>query len=120
MNARGRVVDAAVVQIILALVDAIRQIAQRLAHLDFGEIVQPRLRRREDPAVPCSRQSSTMRFSPAFVAAIWARRSPSQESGSRTLALSSCTIGVLTPAAVAIRTGGMRIASWKVSMAFAK
>jgi hypothetical protein len=36
------------------------------------------------------------------------------------LALSSCTIGVLTPADVAISTGGIRIASWKVSIALAK
>ena len=54
MNARRRVVDAAVVQVILALVDAVRQIAQRLAHLDLGEIVQARLRRNEHRLHPPS------------------------------------------------------------------
>lgn len=119
MDACRRVVVAAVVEVILALIDAVRKIAQSRAHLDLGKIVQARLRRHEDGLAVLA-----AKLDDAPLAGL-GRGDLGEEVAfagfrSRTLALSSCTIGALTPAAVAISTGGIRIASWKVSIALAK
>ncbi len=120
MDAGGRAVRPAIVEEILALIGAVRQLGDGRAHLGFGEVVEPRHGGDED--VGAVRR--------AEVADAPLGRLRRRELGHQ-VALAGHGIADIgedevehaprsMPAAVAMVSGGMRIASWNVSKASAR
>ncbi len=119
MDAGGRAVRPAIVEEILALIGAVRQLGDGGAHLGFGEVVEPRhggdedvgaVRRAEVADAPLGRLRRRELGHQVALAG----------HGIADIGEDEVEHAALDARAVAMVSGGMRIASWNVSKASAR
>ena len=116
----GRSPDAVVVEEVLALVSAVGQARERLAHLRLGLVVQALESGARSSPRRAPRNSGSGGAGRHVVAAHWAKRSPSRSARPRRFASRKSRFSSSVPSAVKRRSGGMRRPSCQVSVAAAR